>query len=287
MIFHYTSQMTRGLLSSGGNHPPAESSCPYTGAQASRCMCDLMVDSLTDPRSHQENGLLWWWSQWERGAPVSTDCPRQHVKAPLFTFRPRERGFPHPFLPGGSSCRPDFMLFGMKATEWKKEELEASQPLWPRQQAWALSHSLVTWISRRRPINLAETQPGQLAAAPSCHSSLFYSLTNWGALGDGFNLSMAQFPSLESADDKTCLRELLRIKRDNTGQADSPHLRPNQLPEMVSWLSLLCWTVCFLSTQFFWALYCSAFLPTLEPGIYHCHVVSCQFSCPRNFRRTN
>ena len=57
----------------------------------------------------------------------------------------------------------------------KKKSWNQVSPSWSRQQGPALSHFLVTWIRGRRPTNLAETQAGQLPAAPSlCCSSLFF-----------------------------------------------------------------------------------------------------------------
>ena len=65
MIFHYTSQMIRGLPSSGGNHPQAESSWPNTRAQASRCTCDLRVPPTWFPDGSEEPPRKW--------APVVTE----------------------------------------------------------------------------------------------------------------------------------------------------------------------------------------------------------------------
>lgn len=39
-----------------------------------------------------------------------------------FSLPPQWMWSPHPFLLAGSSCRSDFMLFGVKATEWEKKK---------------------------------------------------------------------------------------------------------------------------------------------------------------------
>ena len=86
----------------------------------------LILDSLTDPRSLPSVliGPLG-----ERHSSASLNGSSRHVKELTLNFHHHARGFPHPFLLGGSSCRRDFMLFGTRAREWKKGVLQPSHVL--------------------------------------------------------------------------------------------------------------------------------------------------------------
>lgn len=143
-FFTTNPKMTWALPPSWDNHPQrAPLDTPEPTTQGSYGLSwFLTLNSLTDPRSHQENGLP---------EALEPRCERDSLppktvlvstKELPFYLPPHEHGFPHLFLLGGSSCRHDFMLFGIKAMEWEKEVLEPSHPSGARQWSWSLSYPL-------------------------------------------------------------------------------------------------------------------------------------------------
>lgn len=164
--------------SPGDNHPQAESASPRSGDQEARWMCDLTVPHTWSSEGSKKPPGTWLspcgdratggrngWSRCEKG----------------LTFHGPACGPPHPFLWGGSSCRPDCMLFGTKSVEWKKESWNQVPSSWARQ--WAeLCHT--AWSpgpgDRGQP---AWQRPGlgshQRPLPP--RPSLCCLLTTWGA----------------------------------------------------------------------------------------------------------
>lgn len=164
----------------------------------------FLLDALMEPRHHRENGALCGHGANGWGAlPASWT-----VQGSVWKGHFLQMWVPTPIPPGGgaggSSCWPDLMVFGTEATGWKKRSPGTkSAPHGPDSRAQLCHISWSPGSAGGGPPTWQRPRQGssqlRLPFAALLYSSSFsppYLLTNWGNLGDGFNVFTPQLPPL-------------------------------------------------------------------------------------------